>query len=70
MPEPTAAPVPSPCINVCRMDAQSGLCVGCLRTLEEIAAWGTLGEEAKRTVWAVIEQRRTTSPAFALPPTP
>ena len=70
MPEPIAAPVPSPCISVCRMDAHSGLCVGCLRTLDEIAAWGTLGDEAKRAVWRLIEQRSAMSHAFAVPPTP
>ena len=31
--------VASPCINVCRMDARSGLCDGCYRTIDEIAAW-------------------------------
>ena len=28
----------------------TGLCVGCLRTLDEIAAWGVLDDEAKRAV--------------------
>ena len=32
-----AADVPSPCVSVCRMDARRGLCIGCCRTLEEIA---------------------------------
>lgn len=59
MPEAPAHPVPSPCINVCRMHAGSGLCEGCLRTLDEIAAWGTLGDDAKRAVWVLIEQRKT-----------
>lgn len=49
--------VPSPCLSICRMDAATGLCEGCLRTLEEIAAWSTLDDEAKRTVWQVIAQR-------------
>jgi predicted Fe-S protein YdhL (DUF1289 family) len=49
--------VPSPCISVCRMDAQGELCLGCLRTLDEIAAWGRMGDEDKRAVWAQIEQR-------------
>ncbi|HVU81024.1 MAG TPA: DUF1289 domain-containing protein, partial [Rhodanobacteraceae bacterium] len=31
----------SPCIGVCRMDAD-GLCIGCRRTLAEIARWGTM----------------------------
>ena len=35
--------MPSPCISVCRMDAVSGLCEGCFRTLDEIAAWGMHG---------------------------
>jgi predicted Fe-S protein YdhL (DUF1289 family) len=39
-------PVPSPCINICRMDAPSGWCEGCLRTLDEIAAWGRMSEAA------------------------
>lgn len=51
-------PVPSPCISVCRMDAATGLCQGCLRTLDEIAAWGGMDDEGKRAVWAAIETRR------------
>ena len=64
MPETATLPVPSPCINVCRMNATSGLCEGCLRTLDEIATWGVLGDDAKRAVWVLIEQRKT----FALTP--
>jgi predicted Fe-S protein YdhL (DUF1289 family) len=51
-------PVPSPCINVCRMNARSGLCEGCLRTLDEITVWSTLDDADKRVVWAQIEHRR------------
>lgn len=49
--------VPSPCLSVCRMDPASGLCEGCLRTLDEIAAWGALPDEERRAVWQLIEQR-------------
>lgn len=49
--------VPSPCIAVCTMDAASGLCRGCWRTLDEIAAWSTLPDEAKRAIWRRIAQR-------------
>lgn len=52
------APVPSPCINVCRMSPATGLCEGCLRTIEEIATWSTLDDAAKEQVWDTIEQRR------------
>jgi predicted Fe-S protein YdhL (DUF1289 family) len=50
--------VASPCISVCRMMPQSGLCAGCFRTLDEIAAWGGLDPEAKRTVLARLPARR------------
>jgi predicted Fe-S protein YdhL (DUF1289 family) len=53
-----SARVPSPCISVCRIDEASGLCVGCLRTLDEIAAWGALGDDARRRVWQAIALRR------------
>ena len=62
-----AAPVPSPCINVCRIDAATGLCEGCRRTLDEIAAWSRLSDADKRAVWALLEQRRAVQPQVAVP---
>jgi len=53
--------VASPCISVCTMDAASGLCVGCLRTLDEIAAWSVLDADAKRGVLAALPARRAAS---------
>ncbi|WP_306303733.1 DUF1289 domain-containing protein [Paraburkholderia mimosarum] len=53
----TRTPTPSPCINICRMHEASGLCEGCLRTLDEIASWSTFDEAAKRAVWDAIEMR-------------
>jgi predicted Fe-S protein YdhL (DUF1289 family) len=50
--------VPSPCISVCRIDDASGLCVGCLRTLDEIAAWGALDDPARRRVLNAVAKRR------------
>lgn len=50
--------VPSPCVSVCRMDADTGLCAGCLRTLNEIAAWSTMPESDKRRVWQQIVTQR------------
>ena len=50
--------VPSPCIGICRMDAATGWCEGCHRTLDEIGAWSALGEDARRAVWRVLAQRR------------
>ena len=49
--------VQSPCISVCRMNDNSGLCVGCFRTGVEIAGWSSAGDDDKRAVWKLIEQR-------------
>jgi predicted Fe-S protein YdhL (DUF1289 family) len=49
--------VPSPCTAVCRIDAATGWCEGCFRTLDEIAAWGRLPDADRRGVWAHIERR-------------
>jgi len=49
--------VPSPCMSVCRMEAATGLCEGCLRSLDEIAAWSSMDDAGKRRVWQLIEQR-------------
>ncbi|MGC1818430.1 MAG: DUF1289 domain-containing protein [Casimicrobiaceae bacterium] len=57
-PSPAPVRVASPCISVCRIDDANGLCVGCLRTLDEIAAWGALCDDARREVWVAIARRR------------
>ncbi len=58
-----AGGVPSPCINVCRMDANTGWCEGCLRTLDEIAVWGLLDDAEKNAVWDALDQRRSSATA-------
>jgi len=45
--------VPSPCRNICQMDPRSGLCIGCRRTLQEIADWLEMTSEEK---FAVLER--------------
>jgi len=49
--------VASPCINVCRMNSDTGLCEGCLRTLAEIAAWSGMSPDEKRAVLARLAAR-------------
>jgi predicted Fe-S protein YdhL (DUF1289 family) len=39
------------------MSEASGLCEGCLRTIDEIASWSSLDDEQKRAVWDAIEIR-------------
>jgi len=49
---------PSPCINLCKMDPASGLCAGCYRTLDEIAAWSGLDNRRRKAVLTAIAARR------------
>ncbi|WP_457329869.1 DUF1289 domain-containing protein [Rhizobacter sp. P5_C2] len=57
-----AVAVPSPCVNICRMEAASGLCAGCWRTIDEIAAWSKMDDEGKRQVWQAIALRKADAP--------
>jgi hypothetical protein len=50
--------VPSPCISTCALDAAGAFCVGCFRTLDEIAAWSVLDADARRAVLAMLPARR------------
>lgn len=61
----------SPCVAVCRMDDATGLCAGCLRTLDEIAAWGVLDDDERRAVWGALGERaRALAAGRAQPPSP
>jgi predicted Fe-S protein YdhL (DUF1289 family) len=48
--------VESPCIKVCVLDEQS-ICVGCGRTLEEIAVWSRASAEEQRAICAAAAER-------------
>jgi uncharacterized protein len=50
------AGVKSPCIDVCRLDGQ-GLCVGCRRTIDEIAEWSRASEARRREILRAVESR-------------
>ncbi len=51
-------PVLSPCIGVCATDSASGFCLGCLRTIDEIAAWSRASEATRRAIHAALPPRR------------
>jgi predicted Fe-S protein YdhL (DUF1289 family) len=55
----------SPCIDVCRIDLATGLCEGCLRTIDEIAVWGSLDAAGRRAILDRLPQRwqRVVAPA-------
>jgi len=57
-PDVMQSPVASPCISICRIDPASALCVGCLRSLDEIACWGSLDDAGRRAILRAVENRR------------
>ncbi|MGL1834021.1 DUF1289 domain-containing protein [Rhodocyclaceae bacterium SMB388] len=50
--------IPSPCINICRMNADTGYCEGCFRTLDEIAGWSAYDHETRLWILEAVEARR------------
>jgi predicted Fe-S protein YdhL (DUF1289 family) len=50
-------PISSPCTKVCTIDPRSGLCLGCGRTLAEIAHWGSLSESERLRIMAELSDR-------------
>ena len=50
--------LPSPCTKDCKITPATGLCRGCLRTIQEIISWGGADETEQARVLAAIEQRR------------
>ncbi len=51
-------PITTPCIKVCMVDGESGLCLGCYRTLPEIARWASLEEAERASIQAQLSDRR------------
>jgi predicted Fe-S protein YdhL (DUF1289 family) len=47
----------SPCIKVCVIEPQTGLCQGCGRSLDEIARWSAMTGEERRRIMAGLAER-------------
>jgi predicted Fe-S protein YdhL (DUF1289 family) len=60
----------SPCIKVCQMDPVRGVCIGCCRTLDEIARWGAMTEKERAAIMHALPGRRAALdiPEIAVPP--
>ena len=50
-------PMESPCVNICLMDVESGLCSGCGRSLDEIGQWLRLSYEERRRIMGELPAR-------------
>jgi predicted Fe-S protein YdhL (DUF1289 family) len=49
--------IDSPCINVCAIEPATGLCVGCNRTLNEIAGWSSFSAGDRRRIMSELPAR-------------
>ena len=50
-------PPKSPCVDVCALDARTGLCTGCGRTIAEIGEWGGATAERQFAILALLPER-------------
>jgi predicted Fe-S protein YdhL (DUF1289 family) len=55
-------PVSTPCIKVCAVSGQTGICIGCGRTLQEIARWGAMDEAERKAIMAELPARQAATP--------
>jgi predicted Fe-S protein YdhL (DUF1289 family) len=53
------APIKTPCIKVCVVDGETGLCMGCYRQLSEVAGWARLSDDERATIMAELPARRS-----------
>jgi predicted Fe-S protein YdhL (DUF1289 family) len=51
--------IATPCNKICVIEAASQLCIGCGRSLNEIARWAALGDDGREQVMAELPERLT-----------
>jgi prolyl-tRNA editing enzyme YbaK/EbsC (Cys-tRNA(Pro) deacylase)/predicted Fe-S protein YdhL (DUF1289 family) len=49
----------SPCVNTCRIDPDTGYCIGCARTIPEITVWSRLSAAEREPIWLALPSRRS-----------
>jgi uncharacterized protein len=49
----------SPCVNVCTLDSATQLCLGCFRTIDEIAGWTSFSNETRAAIRVALPARRS-----------
>ena len=49
--------IESPCVKICTLDARTRACLGCGRTIDEIARWGTMIPADRRRIMSELPAR-------------
>jgi uncharacterized protein len=52
----------TPCVKICKIDAPTGFCIGCARTMAEIAGWRDASEAERERIVAALPARRARLP--------
>ena len=50
--------IPSPCVGVCQINASTKFCLGCWRTLKEVAHWSRYSNNEKETLMTELTERQ------------
>ncbi len=58
----------SPCVKVCQMDPRRGLCLGCRRSLDEIARWSSMSDAERDHILSELSARRSDVSEISVPP--
>lgn len=51
------AEIESPCIKLCTIHPEERICIGCLRSMDEIGAWSTMTPDQRRVIMAELPSR-------------
>ena len=52
-------PITSPCVGVCQINAKTKFCLGCFRTLREVAHWSRYSDDEKCEVLRALRERQS-----------
>ncbi len=56
---PPPAPIKTPCVKVCVVDPESGLCLGCFRTLPEVGGWTGYSDDERDAIMRELPSRKS-----------
>ena len=59
LPDGPPKAIATPCVKVCVVDGESGLCMGCYRQLSEVAQWSRFTDEERAAIMAELASRRS-----------
>ena len=52
-----ATPLETPCVDICLLDPEAGLCLGCGRSIHEIAGWAAMSDGERRAIMVELPRR-------------